>query len=302
MALLNKLVDAVWLKALPRLAYRLILNRSIDRGAIEIWEDSLRKSMGLRLQLINSLFFSDEYRRLIARSPFADSILMNYLHAERCRLVRGLPPGELIVDLGGSAPGKPQGALLLMGYRHCFKELIIVDVPPGGSLEQRKTKDAYDVVTTDRGPVRYIYKDMAEIDKIGLKDESVDLFWMGQSLEHVVEKDFDEMLRSIHRYLKPTGYFCFDTPNRRITSLQLPDAYIHPDHKVEYFYEQLVEKIQNAGFVLIETLGIGNAGECLSQGKFLPGHIIESVEINSDPANSYIFYLKTRKVSPGAES
>jgi predicted SAM-dependent methyltransferase len=140
---------------------------------------------------------------------------------------------------------------------------------------------------------------MTGIGEIGLQDESVDLFWMGQSVEHIAEKDFDRVLGSIHRYLKPAGYFCFDTPNRRITALQAPASFIHPDHKIEYMYEQLLEKMEKAGFAVIQALGIGLADECLRQGKFLPGSVIESVELNDDPASSYIFYFKTRKAGPG---
>jgi len=278
-----------------RFAYRLILNRPIDTVALRLWRKRLRENRSNRVWLINSLFMSTEYANLVTDHPLSDQMMLNYLHKERCKLVRSLPQGDLIVDLGGSSPNNPRGALLAMGYPHKFRTLLIVDLPVNESLKMRMAKETYHVVQTELGEVRYVYQDMRDIGNLGIQGGSVDLFWMGQSVEHIEESDFDKVLQLIYKYLKPGGYFCFDTPNRLITFIQSPNRYIHPDHKIEYFFENLVKKLKKAGFEIIQTLGIGLADESIRQNRFLPGYMIENIGINQDPEHSYIFYFKTKK-------
>jgi len=278
-----------------RLAYQLILNRPIDQGALEKWKDFLKQNPLHRTYLINSLFLSEEYRSLILADPLVDLIMMNYLHRERCELVRSLPAAKVILDIGGASSNIPRGALLTMGYPHPFDKLLIVDVPPQGSFEQRLSKEQYNVVQTELGEIRYIYKDMSDLAQIGLHADSIDLVWMGQTVEHIEEEKFDRLLSLIRQYLKPDGYFCFDTPNRRITSLQSPNRYIHPDHKIEYHFRDIVAKLKREDFNIVQTLGIGLSKEMIMQNQFMPAYIIENMRINQNPEDSYIFYFKVQK-------
>ncbi len=68
-------------------------------------------------------------------------------------------------------------------------------------------------------------------------DDSVDLVYSGQSIEHVTEADGEIVLKEAFRILRPGGYMAIDTPNGRVCRLQ-QHSFIDPDHKVEYTLER----------------------------------------------------------------
>lgn len=201
----------------------------------------------------------------------------------------------MILDIGGVTPNNPRGALLTMGYPHHFDTLFVVDVPPKGSLEQMASCEKYDVVKTELGQIKYRYTDMGRLHELGFNDGFFDLIWMGQSVEHIKEADFDFILPFIFKYLKPKGFFCLDTPNRRVTSLQAGDRYIHPEHRIEYYVPDMLDKLKENGFAIVETLGIGLAENMLKANVFVPSEILERFWLNAKPDESYLFYVKSQK-------
>jgi SAM-dependent methyltransferase len=276
-----------------RMAYRLILQRRIDPGALEQWRRKLVEQPSRLTALVNALVLSEEYRQL-ARGE-SDAVVLNYLHHERCRLVRNLPPADVIVDLGGVEPNDPRGCLLVMGYPHRFSRLTIVDVPPNQSLEQQRADGRFDAVQTAQGLVRYVYAPMQELARVALDANSVDLVWMGQSIEHISEGDLEGLLPEIHRVLKPGAWFCFDTPNRRVTRAQIPHGYIHPDHRVEYEVHALREKVERAGFDVVRISGIGLARTAAGGGRFDTKELVDDMPLNDDPERSYVMYFELRR-------
>ncbi|UCF93856.1 MAG: methyltransferase domain-containing protein [Desulfobacterales bacterium] len=292
---MKKINNRIYGTLVARVAYRLILGRPVDTGALKDWRRKISDDRSWKFALVSSLFVSEEYKDRLRNCAHGADLLLNFIHSERCELVRNLPEARFIVDLGGSAPNNPYGALLGMGYPHEFEQLLIVDLPAGMSVEQSPTVDCYDVVPTASGAIRYVYRNMCEIDAIGLRENSVDLFWMGQSVEHIEARQFETLLASIYKYLKPGGHFCFDTPNRRITAIQSPEAFIHPEHKIEYFYQDLIHKLSQTGFEIVQTIGIGRAEEVICQNQFLPHTIIRNIRMNPFPERSYIFYFDACK-------
>jgi SAM-dependent methyltransferase len=236
---------------------------------------------------------SEDYRQL-ARSE-SDTVVLNYLHQERCRLVRNLPAAEVIVDLGGVEPNDPRGCLVVMGYPHRFRSLTIVDVPPNQSLEQQRAEGQFETVETSLGPVRYVYAPMQELSHARIETGSVDLVWMGQSIEHISEPDLDRLLPEVHRVLKPQGWFCFDTPNRRVTRAQVPHGYIHPDHKIEYEVTALREKLVRAGFGVVRVAGLGLARGAAEGAGFSTAELLDNMPLNDDPERSYVLYFESRR-------
>src|SRR5437762_12946329 len=81
---------------------------------------------------------------------------------------------------------------------------------------------------------------MTQLDAFA--DESFDLVWSGQSIEHVEIDAAEKMCREAFCVLQPGGYFCLDTPNRGITSIHTHDVgggFIHPEHKDGYRVHEL---------------------------------------------------------------
>jgi SAM-dependent methyltransferase len=291
--MIQRVAARVWCDIAARMAYRLILRRPIDAGALEEWRRRLQEKPACLAVLVNELVLSEEYR-LLARSN-ADAVVLNYLHHERCRLVRNLPAADVIVDLGGVAPNDPRGCLLLMGYPHQFTQMTIVDVPPNQSLEQQHASGRFDDVQTAQGKLHYVYGPMQDVVRAVIASETVDLVWMGQSIEHIGESDLDALLPDIHRVLRPGGWFCFDTPNRRITRTQIPNGYIHPDHKIEYEAPALREKLIRAGFEVTRVGGLGLARGAADGSRFSSAELLDNMPLNDDPERSYVIYVECRR-------
>lgn len=283
----------IWADVAARMAYRLILRRPIDLAALAAWRQRLREKPQSLVELVNALVLSEEYR-LLVRSK-SDAVVLHYLHHERCRMVRNLPAADVILDLGGVDPGDPRGCLLGMGYPHRFSRLTIVDVPPNESLEQQRAVRQFDELETAQGKIHYIYRPMQDLVHAGIAPGSVDLVWMGQSIEHISEADLDDLLPEIYRVLRPGGWFCFDTPNRRITRTQVPDAYIHPDHKVEYETAPLGEKMARAGFDVVRVAGVGLARGAAAGSGFRSAELMDNMPLNDDPEHSYVIYFELRR-------
>jgi len=112
---LKEIINTIFAGVTARLAYRLILQRSIDSFGLDLWKNRLKKNRSHLPVLVNSLFLSVEYEQRIADNPLNDVLLSNYLHVERCKLVKALPRANFIIDLGGSSPNNPRGGCSVWG-------------------------------------------------------------------------------------------------------------------------------------------------------------------------------------------
>ena len=147
--------------------------------------------------------------------------------------VRPLPPARARASSTSAAPrsATPTGALVLMGYPYPFDDLVVIDLPSEERNELYREDTAHEVTQTALGPVRYRYHSM--VDLSDYPDDSVDLVYSGQSIEHVPPDVAAKVLSEVHRVLRPGGYLGIDTPNARVTRLQQPE-FIDPDHEHEY--------------------------------------------------------------------
>ena len=188
---------------------------------------------------------------------------LNLIHRARVRMVSTLlPPGDVILDLGGA-----NCPLYKMGYPHKFKKLYLIDLPP----EERC--DMYKEIIVDPdcegGEVVIKYGDMTDLK--AFSDDSVDFVWSGQSIEHVPLEAGREMCRAAYRVLRPGGMFCLDTPNRLITQIHTRDVgggFIHPEHWIEYEPKQLRELLEEAGFTVHRVLGVCEMPVTAQSGNF----------------------------------
>jgi SAM-dependent methyltransferase len=196
-------------------------------------------------------------------TPFSG--LGQSLHLSRMMFVRSLPAGKRILDLGGTALGNATGALVLMGYPYLFDDLVVIDLPSEERNELYQEDTAHAVTETKFGPVRYRYHSM--VDLSDYPNDSVDLVYSGQSIEHVPLDVADVVLSEVRRVLRPGGHLALDTPNARVTRLQ-QSTFIDPDHEHEYTHDELSSKLVRAGFEVVEAKGLNYAGPSLAAGRF----------------------------------
>ena len=196
-----------------------------------------------------------------------------------------LPPGEIIIDLGGA-----NCPLYKMGYPYRFKKLYIIDLPPEARHDMYK--DIIIDENCDGGEVLIKYGDMTELGSF--KDESVDFIWSGQSIEHVSLDAGKRMCQEAFRVLKKGGSFCLDTPNRRLTEIHtrgIGGGFIHPEHCIEYYPNDLEKILKESGFEIKQTYGICEMQNTLKTGEFCYEDFVYGSQIIDDIAKGYIQFF-----------
>lgn len=272
-------------------AYQVVLKRSVDEAGLNSFVNLLEKGIP-RWVVVEILLGSEEYRGV--KSELSPAVI---LHSLRCQLVQQLPPAKIIVDLGGAASGTLEGALLAMGYPHQPHEITIIDLPPDIRLFAADfvflNDETSNWITVGSTRVRYWHRSMTDLSE--LADESVDLVWSGESIEHITFTEAGLMFQEVWRVLKPGGYFCLDTPNRRITQIQCPDQFIHPEHKIEYTVPQLIDYLSQAGFKIDQVMGLAPMPKVAQTRVFDWQEMMEQPKFSKNVEECYLFYLKCLK-------
>jgi SAM-dependent methyltransferase len=248
----------------------------------------LRRRRLSRREIIDEIRASEEFANL----PFPGSMVGYYLHVGRCQFIRSLPPARRIVDLGGTHLRTDLGAMVTLGYRYPFEELVIVDLPSGERHRLYQSGEAPQEVPTRLGPVRYRYHSMTDLTDFA--DISVDLVYSGQSIEHVTPDEAAIVLKEVFRILRPGGHFALDTPNGRVTRLQQA-AFVDPDHKVEYTQQELAAKLEATGFEILEAKGLNYAGKSLADGCFDANEVAANPGLYWAGGDCYILCFVCRK-------
>ncbi len=229
---------------------KLILGQNItDKSAKEIIDRIDSGSISDRHYLLELILSADFIRQSVQN---AADFHLYFAHFARLKLVSSLlPEAKIILDLGGA-----NGSIYDMGYPYKFDQIIVVDLPPDDRTDMYKDLELKQKVTPN-GPIDIHFGDMSDLSFVN--DNSVDLVWSGESIEHISEADGDKMVREAYRVLKPGGYLCLDTPNRLITEIHTKDVeadFIHPEHKLEYYPKQIQKKLKKAGFKIVESRGV----------------------------------------------
>lgn len=90
-------------------------------------------------------------------------------------------------------------------------------------------------------------------DMSRVPDDSADLIFAGQAIEHVSAAECLSFLQHAHRILRQQGWLVMDSPNFSITG---PAIYLHPEHVIEYTPKQMQAVLKAAGFRVVNCKGI----------------------------------------------
>jgi glycosyltransferase involved in cell wall biosynthesis/predicted SAM-dependent methyltransferase len=263
-------------------------------GAIPSSEKMTWNTWTQNTNLVISILLKQNTERLWFPASLRQKAIDNHLnliHAARLEMVSQLlPQGAYILDLGGA-----NSPLYKMGYPHIFKKLTLIDLPPDQRHEYYK-----DIAVDSEGATGEVvirYTDMTTLQDI--EDHSVDFVWSGQSIEHVPHEQGERMCREAFRVLKKGGSFCLDTPNRYLTKIHthsIGGGFIHPEHYIEYFPEQLMEMLKNAGFEIKAARGICEMPETVATNQFHYPDFMFGKRITENINDSYIQFFHCEKV------
>lgn len=271
-----------------RMAYWVVFEREIDSDGVAFWLKDLNNGLR-RTDFIKFLFQSLEFQnRFIGDGGWHQ--ILEKLHNARLEMVRSIiPPGKFILDVGGGSSIDPRGSLLNYGYPYLPENIYIVDLPP--DIRMGEAAETSKQVRYENCTIEYIYRTMADLTCF--PESSFDLIWSGQSIEHITTEEAEKFLLQAYKLLKPGGKLALDTPNRLATKLICPDSYIHPEHKIEYCYQDLCELLEKCNFKVIQSKGIIDLSMSikLSHMSSFYEEFLKSDNLNNCPETSYCFYI-----------
>jgi 2-polyprenyl-3-methyl-5-hydroxy-6-metoxy-1,4-benzoquinol methylase len=134
---------------------------------------------------------------------------------------------------------------------------------------------------------------MADLDF--LPDGSVEMIVSGESIEHISEAEAEQVCDHAWRVLRPGGSFCLDTPNARLTRLQSPEQFIHPEHQKEYRPDELRAMLERRGFAIADAAAICPMPESLRSGQFDPAEMTRNIGLSDRPDEGYLFFFRAVK-------
>jgi SAM-dependent methyltransferase len=134
-------------------------------------------------------------------------------------------------------------------------------------------------------------------DMPAVPDNSVDLVFSGQNIEHLTASDVVGFLEESRRVLRSDGRLVLDSPNRLVTD---PLAWVHPEHTVELSPAEAREVIEAAGF---EVCGLYPLWRCRDRdGNLLPlsapsGDVRSVIDRSygvDDPQHAFVWWIEAR--------
>jgi len=291
---LSRLASRISYRSLPaevaiQLAYQVLLNRDPDPEGMRSLLDHLASGAFTIADIPQAIRGSEEFQNFVR---FRGSMLGFSIHAGRSQFVKSLPRASRIVDLGGTHLHCAEGALYRLGYPYAFDELTIIDLHPDERHALYRAGLNPGQVQTDLGPVRYRYHSMTDLSSF--EDASVDLVFAGESIEHVTREDAHVVLKEAFRILRRGGHLAIDTPNRRVTRIQ-QEAFIDPDHKVEYTYPELRDALEEAGFAVVRAHGLNLAQRSVATGVFDPDEVAGHCGLFDEIEDCYILCVVAQK-------
>ncbi len=102
----------------------------------------------------------------------------------------------------------------------------------------------------------------------------------------------EEIFVQAKRILAPGGRICLDTPNALLARLISPHSFLHPEHKIEYEPQQLIQLMEKSGLKVEKALAISPMPVSYAMKRFCKLELIESVGVTNEVDTGYSFYLE----------
>jgi SAM-dependent methyltransferase len=270
-----------------RMAYRVLLRREIDPSGLLAWRDVVASGRFHQQHVIDTLLASEEYLTRFGID------LTAIQHRSRQEWIRTLAPFDRILDIGGSSPNRPEGALIELGYPHRPSRLDILDRPPDLQYWGKPKYDQSVSAQFDWGTVSYFHGSGEKVAEIpALQEREYDCVFLGQAIEHIYPESLPAMLGWARTHLAPGGRLIFDTPNRLLTKIQCPGSFIDPDHKYEYAPAELERVVADAGFSVTRKVGMVHLPVQAASGHYDPREFAEAPLLSDDVDACYLFALE----------
>ena len=271
--------------------YQYFLGKPDCNTGIDFFLDQLESGQATR----KSLLFSFLMLPASLEQRFFKAQGLHSHHQARLELVQKLlPAAGHILDLGGASDNNPSGSLLGMGYPHQPKQIDIIDLPDEARLIKSSSTHGMTFYKTPQGTeIHYHYTSMTNLS--AFPDETFDLVWSGQSIEHITPTEAAIVMEQVYRVLKPGAFFCLDTPNRSLTLLQVRQGFVHPEHKIEYVPLELAKQLAEAGFVVVDQKAVSPMPISYQTERFNRLEFIDSTSLGDNPEEGYSFYLQCQK-------
>jgi SAM-dependent methyltransferase len=149
--------------------------------------------------------------------------------------------------------------------------------------------------------VEWIANTAGDMNSVG--NESCDLVFSGQNLEHLWPEEVIGFFLESNRVLKPGGLLVVDSPNRLVTE---PLTWSHPEHTVEVTPAEARKLAELSGFEVTALKGMWLCRDP-GTGQLLPldpraidpryTYVERHMAAEDDPENSFLWWLEARKVA-----
>jgi hypothetical protein len=158
------------------------------------------------------------------------------LHHARSALLREMPPGTKRL-LSAGCSGLWYFDWIEKCYGHVHEHIgLEFYVPEPAGLPQN---------------VKWIANTASDMSEI--PNETCDMVFSGQNLEHLWPEEMAGFLVEAARVLRPSGYIVVDSPNSALTD---PLNWSHPEHTIELTVDEIIRLLTLAGFEVTKTAGI----------------------------------------------